>query len=291
MAAARAGSFIKAAEELFVTPAAVSRSIKSLEDHLGCPLFHRSHRQISLTKEGQYYLSHLGDVFEQIALATQNLSAQRSKRPLVVCAYPSFTINWLIPRWSRYARESPAFELKLVTTHTHDIEFESSGIDAAILTDREHYGSCTSERLFTGSLVPVCSPNYLPPGTLATDSDEWMSSLLHAETRPNDWQRWAASNRNSRIDPFRGQQFESSNLMYEAAIAGGGIAIGIREVLERELSPNSLTIAFPDNVPAPCPFYLIRPGPTESHPFFPVFREWLMREVAAEEAAKRLAAA
>lgn len=288
--AARVGSFIKAAEDLYVTSAAVSRSVRSLESYLGCALFHRSHRQISLTREGQYYLSHLGDVFDQISLATQNLAAQRAKRPLAVCAYPSFIIDWLIPRWSRFARESPAFELKLVTTHTHDVDFEGAGIDAAVLTDREEYGTCVCERLFSAKLVPVCSPNYLPPGTLSTDADEWGSSLLHSETRPNDWHRWAVANGNTRIDPYRGLRFESSKLMYEAAIAGIGIAIGIQEVLHRELTSGALKIAFPDGVPAPCAFYLIRPGATESHPYFPAFREWLMAEVAKEQTREKLPA-
>lgn len=278
---ARVGSFIKAAEDLYVTPAAVSRSVASLESYLGCSLFHRSHRQISLTMEGQYYLIHLGDVFDQISLATQNLAVMRAKRPLVVCAYPTFIIDWLIPRWSRFARESQAFELKLVTTHTHDVDF-SAGIDAAVLTDREEYGACRCERLFTGRLVPVCSPNYLPPGTLSTDAEEWGGCLLHSETRPNDWHLWAVVNGNTRIDPYRGRRFESSKLMYEAAIAGIGIAIGVQEVLQRELTSGALKIAFYDSVPAPCAFYLIRPGSTESHPYFPAFREWLMAEVAGE---------
>ena len=277
--AARVGSFNDAAEELFVTHAAVSRSIKSLEDHLGCALFHRSHRRVSLTGDGQYYLAHLGNVFDQIALATQNLAAQRAHRPLVVCAYPSFIINWLIPRWSSLARKSSGLELKLVTTHTHDIDFEKAGIDAAILTDRAEYGTRTSERLFVANLVPVCSPNYLPAATLASDDDEWGHSLLHSETRPNDWQRWAEANGNTRLDPYRGQRFESSKLMYEAAIAGGGIAIGLEPLLQREFSAGSLTIAFPDSKPASCPFHLIRPASTETHPFFQPFREWLITEV------------
>jgi LysR family glycine cleavage system transcriptional activator len=276
---ARVGSFNEAASELFVTPAAVSRSIKSLEDHLGCVLFHRSHRQITLTKDGQYYLTHLGDVFDQIALATQNLAAQRAHRPLVVCAFPSFIINWLIPRWSNFARGSSNLELKLVTTHTHDVDFEKSGVDAAILTDRAEYGSRTSEKLFVANLVPVCCPNYLPAGTLACDDDEWGNSLLHSETRPNDWQRWAKANSNTRLDPFRGQRFESSKLMYEAAIAGGGIAIGLEEMLQREFRAGALTLALPESKPAPCPFYLIRPASTETHLFFQPFREWLMSEV------------
>lgn len=284
--AARVGSFNKAAEELCVTPAAVSRSIRSLESYLGCPLFYRTHRQISLSKEGQYYLSHLGSVFDQISLATQNLIAHRAKRPLTVCAYPSLIINWLIPRWARFARESPAFELKLVTTHTHDVDFERASIDAAILSDRADYGKCVCEPLFVARLVPVCSPNYLPPGTRAIDADEWGSSLLHSETRPHDWHRWAVANKIANFDPYRGLRFESSKLMYEAAISGIGIAIGIQEVLERELSSGALKIPFDDNVAAPCAFYLIRPASTEAHPYFPAFREWLFGEVAKERVSK-----
>jgi LysR family glycine cleavage system transcriptional activator len=280
--AARLGSFNAAAADLFVTPAAVSRSIKSLEDHLGCALFHRMHRHISLTEAGQYYLAHLGNVFDQITLATQNLVAHCAHRPLVVCAYPSLIINWLIPRWSRFACKPSGLELKLVTTHTHDIDFEKAGIDAAILSDRAEYNMRTSEKLFMANLVPVCSPNYLPAATLASDGAEWSHNLLHSETRPNDWRRWADANGNTRIDPARGQRFESSKLMYEAAIAGGGIAIGLKELLEREFSAGSLTIAFPDSKPASCPYYLIRPTSTETHPFFQPFREWLLNEVGSK---------
>lgn len=112
--AARKGSFLEAANELHITPAAVSRSIRSLEDHLGFPLFHRSHRQVRLTDEGERYLRELGDVFERITLATQNLVAERTKRPLVVCSYPSFMIDWLIPRWSRVHKSDPRIELKFL---------------------------------------------------------------------------------------------------------------------------------------------------------------------------------
>lgn len=122
-------------------------------------------------------------------------------------------INWLVPRWSRFSRESDAIELKLGTTHTHDVPFGPSGIDLAILTDCAEYGGCLVELLFTASLVPVCSPTYLPPGTLATDSEDWCGSLLHSEIRPNDWKRWAAANGDQRIDPYRGHRFESSKLM------------------------------------------------------------------------------
>ncbi len=117
-------------------------------------------------------------------------------------------INWLVPRFSR---ESDAIELKLGTTHTHDVPFAPPGIDLAILTDCAECRGYLVELLFTASLVPACS--HLPTGTLATDSEDWCGSLLHSEIRPNDWKRWAAANGDQRIDPYRGHRFESSKLM------------------------------------------------------------------------------
>jgi len=278
VAAARSGSFMKAADELCVTPAAVSRGVRSLEDYLGCALFHRNHRQVLLTEDGQFYLRELGDAFERITLATQNLVARRMKRPLVICAFPSFTIEWMIPHWSRSSSRREDFDLRFVTTHTHDIDF-SGEIDVAILTDRSTYGDNMCESLFIANLVPICSPNYLPPGTTAEDTEEWSDQLLFSETRPHDWARWAETNGRSDFDCYRGQRFESSPLMYQAASAGMGIGIGIEQVLDRAFTSGALINPFPDARPAPCPFYLIWPSATESHPCFAAFRRWIHQEV------------
>lgn len=272
---------MKAAEELCVTPAAVSRSVRALEDYLGCPLFHRNHRKVELTEDGQFYLRELGDSFERIALATQNLIARRVRRPLVVCAFPSFIIDWLIPRWSSHQLRDGAFDLSFVTTHTHDINFGTK-IDVAILSDHPVYGNNTCEKLFTAMLVPVCSPNYLPPGTTVDDVEEWSNGLLFSETRPNDWARWAKANGRNDFDQYRGRRFESSTLMYQAAMAGLGIGIGIREILMREFATGALVNPFPETVAAPCPFYLIWPSSTESHPYFAPFRRWIRREVGLD---------
>jgi alkanesulfonate monooxygenase SsuD/methylene tetrahydromethanopterin reductase-like flavin-dependent oxidoreductase (luciferase family) len=138
-------------------------------------------------------------------------------------------------------------------------------------------------KLFTASLVPVCSANYLPPGTMAADVEEWADGLLISETRPNDWARWQEANgERFAFDPFKGRRFESSPLLYQAAIAGMGIGIGIREILFREFATGSLIQPFPETVPAPCPFYMIWPAGTDAHPDFAAFREWIRKEVSAE---------
>lgn len=281
--AARVGSFLKAAEELYVTPAAVSRSIRSLEDYLACALFHRSHRQVTLTEEGQAYLSDLGDVFDRIAFATQNLVSKHSSRPLVVCAYPSFTLDWLIPRWSRSHNSDTSFALKLVTTLTRDLDFEASGIDLALLSDRSEYHNCICEPLFTAHIVPICAPDYLPPGVGIVDLEDWQGNLLHAATRPNDWARWGAANCCEGIATTQGHVFESSKMMYEAVIAKLGIGVGLREVLARELAFGNLVIPFEDAVPAKATFYMVYPMATAKHPLFAAFREWIRAEVCCEE--------
>lgn len=275
--AARTGSFIKAADELGVTPAAVSRSIRSLEDYLGFGLFHRMHRQISLTHEGQSYFDDLGDIFDRIAQATEDLIARRTDRPLILCAYPSFIVSWLIPRWSRHMQSNPDVQLRVVTTLRHTISFDSKGIDLAVLSDCAEYPGCISTKLFETNLVPVCRPNYLPPDTLIRDVEDWQDALLHCDTRPNDWARWSKANGIS-VDTTRGQWFENATMMYEAAMSGLGIAIGIEELLSREFASNRIAVAFRDTVKTTCPFYVIRPTATETHPFFPPFMAWLENE-------------
>lgn len=276
--AARAGSFLKASEELCVTPAAVSRSIRSLEDHLGCRLFHRSNRQISLSEEGQFFLAGLGDVFDRIALASENLAARRASRPLVVCAYPSFITDWLIPRWSRQHRSHDELPVKFVTTHSHDVDLEARGIDIVVFSDRPTYRNCICEWLFTANLVAICAPNYLAPDVQVQDLDDWQGGLLHSATRPGDWARWAAVNDCPQLNTTRGHVFESSILMHEAVIAGMGIAVGIKEVLSRQFAANSLVEAFRGARHAECPYYLIYLETTTQHPGFAAFRDWIHAE-------------
>lgn len=276
--AAQTGSFVSAANELSVTPAAVSRSIKSLEDYLGCSLFHRMHRQISLTHEGRNYADSLADVFDEISLATHNLVGKNADRPLVICAYPSFIVSWLVPRWSRYLQSHPGAQLRIVTTLSHEIHFEQKGIDLAILSDSLEDQRYISSRLFETNLVPVCRPDYLPPNTLISDVVDWQNALLHCETRPKDWERWSNAN-GIHVDTKRGQWFENASMMYEAAMSGLGIAIGIEALLDREFSSNRLAHAFSDNKAIVCPFSVIRPKATETHPLFPTFMSWLQQEI------------
>lgn len=158
--AARSNSFVKAADELCVTPAAVSRSIKLLEEQVGCSLFYRLHRKVSLTREGHLYAERLTNIFGEISSATELIAAERQTRPILVCAYPTTIINWLIPSWSKLLPFDPAFSLKLVSTHHANIDFKSQHLDVAIVTKPIDQPELQNAPLFTGHLVAVCSPDF-----------------------------------------------------------------------------------------------------------------------------------
>ena len=262
--AARRLSFTAAAHELHVTPAAVSRSVKGLEEQLGCALFVRNHRAMTLTPEGVHYLDKLEGAFEQIAEATADLHKLRAanlavRRSIKVCAYPSFAVNWLIPRWYRFARTDPGFHLDVVMTHTHDVAFEEAAIDAAILSDRVDYEDCRHEHLFDAHLAPVCNSTYQAPPIEEVACKAWSGHLLHSRTRPNDWKRWAQANGWSDPTHGEGELFQNSTLMYEAVMASAGVAVAILEVVERLLRSGALVLPYPNARAAKCPFYLITP--------------------------------
>ena len=275
--AAHNTSFANAADELCVTPAAVSRGIKSLEDHVGVKLFNRMHRKVELTPEGLSYLKEVGDVFNRVTLATQNLAARQSGRPLKICAYPSFVTNWLIPRWCRYIDNG--FEVQFVTTLSDDIDFDHTEIDAVMLTDRPEYRNYRCDLLFTAQLAPVCSPALMADGfRLEQPQDLRQVRRLYSETRPDDWQRWFSVNGAEDVPTEGSLRFESSNLMYEAAKAGTGAAIAILELVQHELTSGSLVIPFTEQCSAACPFYLIYPEEREPHPSLVQFRNWVIAE-------------
>lgn len=156
-AAARHLSFTKAAEELFVTQAAVSHQIKSLEDFLGLKLFRRRNRSLLLTEEGQSYYLDIKEIFSALNEATRKLQARSAKGALTVSLLPSFAIQWLVPRLSSFNLAYPGIDVRIQAVD-RDEEKLADDVDVAIFYGRGNWPGLRVEKLYAEYLLPVCSP-------------------------------------------------------------------------------------------------------------------------------------
>lgn len=278
-AAARLGSFTRAADELHVSQSAVSRQISLLEDYLDIKLFKRDQRGISLTEAGRAYQEEVGPAFAQIAMATKSLLVGSRGGPINVRAYTTFAAKWLMRRLPRFHALNPEIEVNL-STDVKPVDFNRENIDLAIQFGDGHWEGTHCEHLFDDEITPICSPALLKAAPLDTIEDLKRHRLLDSRYRKSDWRDWlAAVGRPGLADGQDSMMFSSSILTYQAAIDGLGIAIGQIRLLDQELEQGTLIRPFQQVVRRPFAYYLLMPQrdalPKKVH----IFRDWLLDEI------------
>lgn len=283
-AAARLGSFVRAADELAVTPGAISRSIRSLEAHLGFPLFVRAADGLELDEAGRQFAATLTDAFGRIGNAAERLVAARSRAVLTVRGYTSFVLWWLVPRLPAFRMAHPDIEVHLLAASDH-ARLDRGSADLRIRYGRGRWRDTDAVLLFREALVPVCSPSLLDPAArpypLAVLDDQ---VLLHASYRRDDWADWLALHDPVAFAPRGTLQFDELSVLYEAAIAGHGIAIGQRAYLGKELAEGRLFAPFDTVLERDLGYYLTSHAGRPESPAAALFREWLVGTFAADDA-------
>lgn len=283
-AAARLGSLLEAAAELGVTPGAVSRQVKHLEEQLGVPLFERRHRAIEPTAAGRAYAEMVGSALDGIADATLRVSAPRRPVALSISAYPTFAIRWLVPRWVRFYDRHPGIDLQL-TTSLEPVDLARDGFDAATHMGPPDVPGIEGMRLAPVELFPVCSPAFLAEaGPIAGTADLARLTLLHSAPRPDDWPRWLAAEGAAEVRGARDLRFESLNLAFQAAIEGLGVAMGIGALIESDLAQGRLVRALPGVRRSGRAFHLAWRRERARDPRLAAFLAWLREEAERAEA-------
>lgn len=284
--AARYLSFTKAAEELSVTPAAVSQQVKSLEEYFEVVLFKRLTRALMLTDAGQMVLPVLQDGFDKLAEADQILRSQRDDRILTVSVAPSFGAKWLVPRLDRFRRAYPEFDIRIDATDQR-ADFRRDNIDIAMRYGRGEYPGLVAECLLRDVSVPVCSPR-LQEGEhpLRTPADLRHHSLLHiqwkmeSDAAPN-WRMWLKAAGLHDIDPDRGPQFSIESMALQAALEGQGVALISTALVEDDINAGRLIRPFPEEASPETQFgyYLVYPEAHLQRPDVAAFRDWVRQEI------------
>ena len=292
--AARHLSFRRAAEELSVTPAAISQQIKLLESFVGQALFVRRTRALDLTPAGLAMLPKIRAGFDCLAeaLATTQAVAATS---LTVTAPPSFASRWLVPRLPRFYAAHPEISLRLASS-SDSVDRpgrvlrgmrspRDAGDAVAIRYGTGHYPGLQAEELFAPRWLPVCAPALLAGETpLRQPEDLAAQTLIHDETidaegeRPG-WSDWLRRAGVAHIDARKGVFFSNAVLAVEAALAGQGVALALEVLVAADIAAGRLMVPFSLTIPSPYAYFLVASVEMRERPAVAAFRSWLLGEV------------
>lgn len=241
-AAARLSSFALAAEELFVTPSAVSHQIKLLEEQFGVQLFHRVHRAVVLTDAGRRYAEEVSAAFARIDVATRELGRTEKSDILTVHVTPSFATQWLMPRLARFSAMYPDIDVRL-NASAEVADLVTAGVDIDIRYGmRRLQPAGTMVLPFPAEIiVPLCAPE-LANGEhpIRSAEDLHHHTLIHSEGCLVGWRDWTRQHRKVNLDISRGLRFDRSFMAISAAVDGLGVCLDSLLLVQRELETGRL---------------------------------------------------
>ena len=292
LAAAKHLNFTRAADELALTPAAVSFQIKEIEDQLGMLLFARTSRTIRLTEAGTLFCDGAADALDLLNRAVSKAQkAARGTAQLKVTADPQFATKWLMRRIERFRKLHPEIDLRFdIAYEVRD--FDVDDIDVAIRFGSGKYPGLAANRLFDNFIIPVCSPRLLQSGKpLKEPRDLLNHTLAHIEwsrqgvTWPN-WRMWMAA---AGVDDFDGSNtivFEASSNAVDAAMAGDAVALADFAMVANDLSEGRLVQPFELSIKAApdYAYHLVYPEQNADDRRIVVFRDWMIEEARLQDA-------
>ncbi len=284
--AARHMSFARAAEELGVSPAAISQHIQALEAYAGQPLFRRLGRRIELTDVGAAARPLLSEAMMLTAQAARVMRLPLRTSRVAVAAPPSFAQKWLAPRLARFQEAHPETDV-WVTAEPGAVDFAVADADLAIRFGRGGYTDGHVEFLFGETLAPACAP-----GRLASTEPKALleAALLHDDTAEAEplpgWPAWLAEQGLDTTAARRGLRFNQAALAIEAAMAGQGVALARTRLMDLDVAAGRLVYPFGEarRLPLSHAYHMVWPrGRTVSNAV-KAFMDWLRREAAATDA-------
>ena len=283
-ASARHLNFKRAAEELHVTPAAVSQQIKMLEADLGVVLFHRRGRETLLSEKAQRLLPFVQEGFKQIAEGV-TVVRNTERSVLGITVGPAFIVKCLVPGLHEFRTLHPDIEVR-ITTRLEPIELETLSTDLAIRIGDGNYPGFQVDRLFEERFAPLCSPRLLE-GTHPLCEPEALQHhvLLHTHLQdtvmgaPN-WLDWLEFAGVKGVDGRSGLYLEPAEHALQAAIDGAGVILGFCRLAADDIRAGRLVEPFPIAVPSSVGYCLICPRQTVEHPKISAFRKWILERTA-----------
>lgn len=279
-AAARHMSFAMAAAELNVTPAALSFQIKSLEEHLGTPLFRRLNRAVELTEAGRTLAPGTDEGFRALTQAWSATRRLLDDTTLTVTAGPALTAKWLAPRLFDFARSHPEIELRLSAT-LKKVDLRRDDVDVAIRFSIDSDAGLSSVPVRREWMLPVMTPELAERFT--TPESLRKAPLIHDDSidflRPRcDWPAWFRA-AGVADDPLPGTHFSNADHAVDAACAGLGVALARRPMIIKDVQEGRLVVPFKLAIETQARFRFLCLPEAENRPQIRAFRDWFLSEI------------
>jgi LysR family transcriptional regulator, glycine cleavage system transcriptional activator len=283
--ASRLGSFLRASEELHVTPSAISHRIRELERNLGVALFHRIHRSVVLSDAGKRFAEEISQAFGRIESAAREV-ARTGKTDLIhVHVVPSLAAQWLMPRIARFSATHPDVDVR-ITASTDHVDLADGAVDFDI-----RYGpvlrraGLETEMFPPEPIVAICAPA-LTRGRAGIRRPRDLSHhmLIHSEVNLYRWRDWQADHPGVHLSLDRGPRFDRSFMSIFAAVDGLGVCLESMLLVERQLESGRLVLPFGREGPAIECHSLNYLASRARLPKIRLFRDWLRQALAESPA-------
>jgi len=276
-AVGRLGSFKRAAEELFVTQAALSHHVRHLEEHLGVQLLRRLHRRIELTAEGVQLLAEGGQALHALATALRNLKGSAKEDTLTVSVPPYFSLRWLTPRLGHLWQQHPG--LNLLLHHTYQtVDLLHDRVDAAIAWGHGKWPGVQSTLLMTSRLTPICTPEYLRRHGPRLAPADLLAHPLFYEFDPGHWQQWFRAAGTEPPDGLRAVRIDDSHALRQVVLDGHGFGLFFVELIQEDVASGQLVQPFELWIDPGCAYYLNRPRGAPMGARLQAFTQWILAE-------------
>lgn len=288
--AARYLSITQAAEELSLTQSSVSRQIQELELQLGTPLFNRTRRRIELSPAGVKFRPQAIRLLQQAEeLVIQTVTAANATSIFSIAVLPTFGSRWLIPRLSSFVAMHPGISINM-GTRDGPFDLAEHAFDAAIHFGEPLWPKGICQPLFSEEVVPVTSPLLLRQedhaGQGAMDIIT-TAPLLHLATRPRDWTAWFEHVLDMTPSGL-GHRFEHISSLISAAVAGLGVALAPKYLLEEELAAGQLVILSDKQLPTKRSYHFVVPDHDKDNRLTQSFYAWITMQISLETRWKTL---
>lgn len=288
-ASARHHSFSAAAAELNVTPAAVGQLVRSMEEWLGAPLFHRAtggRTRLIPTESAERALSDIRAGFDRLNVGLSRLREGSTTGVLTVTMSPALAAKWFLPRIENFRAFCPEIDVRLDTS-VKLIDFKAQKIDVGVRYGRGAWPGLVAEKLMDEQIYPVCSPNWLAKsGPLAVPNDLAGKALIHdlsVDTHIGfaSWNDWLLRAGATKVKSSRGMQINNSAAVLQAAIDGHGVALARSVMAHDDVIAGRLVQLFPKvRLASKLAYYVVYPVENASLSKLQVFRDWLMQETS-----------